>query len=74
VVALEACGGSHHWARRLNALGHTVRLIPPQYVKPYVQRGKNDRVDAAAICEAAERPGMYFVPVRPRHSRRMRWR
>jgi transposase len=64
VVALEACGGSHHWARQLNALGHTVRLIPPQYVKPYVKRGKNDRVDAAAICEAAGRPGMHFVPVK----------
>jgi transposase len=61
VVALEACGGSHHWARKLTALGHEVRLVPPQYVKPYVKRGKNDRNDAAAICEAAGRPGMRFV-------------
>ena len=61
VVAMEACGGSHHWARKLSALGHEVRLIPPQYVKPYVKRGKNDRNDAAAICEAAGRPGMRCV-------------
>ena len=52
-IALGACGGSHYWARELTALGHTVRLIPPQYVKPYVKRGKNDRNDAEAICEAA---------------------
>jgi transposase len=64
VVALEACGGSHHWGRQLRALGHEVRLIPPQYVKPYVKRGKNDRVDAAAICEAAGRPGMHVVPIK----------
>ena len=63
-IALEACGASHHWARELTALGHTVRLIPPQYVKPYVKRGKNDRNDAEAICEAAGRPGMHFVPVK----------
>ncbi len=61
VVAMEACGGSHHWGRQLAALGHEVRLIPPQYVKPYVKRGKNDRNDAEAICEAAGRPGMHFV-------------
>jgi transposase len=53
VIALEACGRSHYWARGLTALGHTVRLIPPQYVKPYVKRGKNDRNDAEAICEPA---------------------
>jgi transposase len=64
VVALEACGGSHHWARKLKAQGHDVRLIPPQYVKPYVKRGKNDRNDAEAICEAAGRPGMRFVLVK----------
>ena len=64
LVALEACGGSHHWGRRLAALGHTVRLIPPQYVKPFVRRGKNDRNDAEAICEAALRPGMPTVPVK----------
>jgi transposase len=61
VVAMEACGGSHHWARKLTALGHEVRLIPPQYVKPYLKRGKNDRNDAEAICEAAGRPGMRCV-------------
>jgi len=63
-VAMEACGGSHHWARELTALGHEVRLVPPQYVKPFVKRGKNDRIDAEAICEAAGRPGMHFVPVK----------
>jgi transposase len=64
VVALEACGGSHYWARTLRAQGHEVRLIPPQYVKPYVKRGKNDRNDAEAICEAAGRPGMRFVMIK----------
>jgi len=63
-VALEACGGSHHWGRRLASLGHTVQLIPPQYVKPFVKRGKNDRNDAEAISEAAARPGMPSVAVR----------
>jgi len=63
-VALEACGGSHHWGRRLAAMGHTVQLIPPQYVKPFVRRGKNDRNDAEAISEAAARPDMPSVPVR----------
>jgi len=64
-VALEACGGSHHWGRTLMALGHRVRLIPPQYVKPFVKRSKNDRNDAEAISEAASRPGMHTVPVKP---------
>jgi transposase len=63
-IAMEACGSSHHWARELSALGHTVRLIPPQYVKPFVKRAKNDRNDAEAICEAAGRPGMRFVPAK----------
>jgi transposase len=63
-IAMEACGGAHHWARELITLGHKVRLIPPQYVKPYVKRSKNDRNDAEAICEAAGRPGMHFVPVK----------
>jgi len=63
-IAMEACGGAHHWARELIALGHEVHLIPPQYVKPYVKRSKNDRNDAEAICEAAGRPGMHFVPVK----------
>lgn len=64
VVALEACGGAHHWARELQAMGHDVRLIPPAYVKPFVKRNKNDAVDAEAICEAAQRPGMRFVAVK----------
>jgi transposase len=63
-VVLEACGSSHHWGRFAQALGHTVRLISPQYVKPFVKRGKNDRNDAEAISEAASRPSMRFVPVR----------
>lgn len=63
-VALEACGSSHHWARLLTEHGHQVRLVPPQYVKPFVKRGKNDSADAEAICEAAGRPGMHFVPVK----------
>lgn len=64
VVGMEACGTAHHWARELIALGHEVRLVPPSYVKAYVKRGKNDAVDAAAICEAAGRPTMRFVPVK----------
>lgn len=63
-VALEACGGSHHWGRLLMGFGHRVRLIPPQYVKAFLKRGKNDRADAEAISEAAGRPDMTFVPVR----------
>lgn len=63
-VVLEACGASHHWGRRLTALGHRVRLIPPQYVKPFVKRGKNDRNDAFAISEAASRPDMPTVAVK----------
>jgi transposase len=55
-IGLEACGASHHWARVLRELGHEVVLIPPQYIKPYVQRGKNDKIDAEAICEAMSRP------------------
>lgn len=63
-VALEACGGAHHWARELQAIGHEVRLIPPAYVKPFVKRHKNDAVDAKAICEAGQRPTMRFVAVK----------
>ena len=63
-VALEACGGAHHWARELQAMGYEVRLIPPAYVKPFVKRHKNDAVDAEAICEAAQRPTMRFVAVK----------
>ena len=61
VVALEACGGSHHWARVLQSLGHQVKLIAPQLAKPYVKRGKNDAADAEAICEAAQRLTMRSV-------------
>ena len=63
-VALEACGGAHYWGRRLCSMGHRVKLIPPQYVKPFVRRNKNDRNDAEAIGEAASRPGMPTVPVK----------
>lgn len=64
IIAMESCGGSHHWARRLTKAGYTVKLIPAQYVKPYVKRNKNDANDAAAICEASSRPGMSFVPIK----------
>jgi transposase len=64
VVGLEACAGSHFWAREIARLGHTVRLMAPQYVKPYVKRHKNDRADAEAICEAVQRPSMRFVAVK----------
>lgn len=64
LVGMEACGTAHHWARELVKLGHEVRLMPPQYVKPYVKRDKNDAADAAAICEAVRRPSMRFVPVK----------
>jgi transposase len=63
-IGLEACGASHHWARVLRGLGHEIVLLPPQYIKPYVKRGKNDAIDAAAICEAMSRPGMRFVPIK----------
>jgi transposase len=61
LVGIEACASSHHWSRELQALGHTVRLMPPAYVKPYVKRQKNDATDAEAICEVVTRPNMRFV-------------
>lgn len=64
VIGMEACGGAHHWARVLQAHGYTVKLIPPQFVKPYVKSNKNDANDAEAICEAMSRPGMRFVSVK----------
>ncbi|WP_192247371.1 IS110 family transposase [Mesorhizobium caraganae] len=64
LVGMEVCGTSHHWARELTELGHEVRLMPPAYVKPYVKRGKNDAVDAEAICEAVTRPTLRFVAMK----------
>ncbi len=64
LIGLEACGGAHFWVRRFTEQGHTVRMIAPQFVKPYVKSNKNDAVDAEAICEAVQRPHMRFVPVK----------
>jgi transposase len=64
LIGLEACASSHHWARQLSELGHTVKLIAPQFVKPYVKGNKNDANDAEAICEAVGRPTMRFVPIK----------
>ena len=64
LVGIEACGSAHHWARKLQAMGHTVRLMAPQFVKPYVKTNKNDAADAEAICEAVGRPNMRFVPIK----------
>jgi transposase len=64
VIGMEACGSAHHWARQLSELGHTVKLMAPQFVKPYVKTNKNDAADAEAICEAVSRPNMRFVPVK----------
>jgi transposase len=64
VIGIEACPSAHHWSRKLAALGHTVRLMPPSYVKAYLKRSKNDANDAAAICEAVTRPSMRFVPTK----------
>src|SRR5215472_10114401 len=61
LVGIEACASSHHWSRELQVLGHTVRLLPADYVKPYVKRQKNDATDAEGICEAVSRPNMRFV-------------
>lgn len=64
VVGIEACGTAHYWARELSAMGHDVKLMPPQYVRPFVKRNKNDAADAEAICEAVTRPTMRFVPIK----------
>lgn len=64
LIGMEGCGSAHHWARRLIALGHTVKLMAPQFVKPYVKSNKNDAADAEAICEAVTRPNMRFIPVK----------
>ncbi|CAB3714157.1 hypothetical protein R8871_04327 [Paraburkholderia graminis C4D1M] len=64
LIGMEACGSAHHWARKLQALGHTVKLMAPQFVKPYVKSNKNDAADAEAICEAVGRPSMRFVPIK----------
>jgi transposase len=63
VIGMEACGGAHYWARRFREHGHTVKLIAPQFVKPYVKSNKHDPADAEAICEAVTRPTMRFVPI-----------
>jgi transposase len=64
LIGMEACGSAHHWARELTGMGHEVKLMAPAYVKPYVKRGKNDMLDAEAICEAVTRPTMRFVPIK----------
>src|SRR5574339_331302 len=63
LIGIEACPSAHHWGRELQALGHTVRLMPTSYVKASLKRSKNDANDAAAICEAGTRPSMLFVPI-----------
>jgi len=64
LIGIEACASAHHWARRIQAFGHTVKLMAPQFVKPYVKSNKNDAADAEAICEAVSRPSMRFVPIK----------
>lgn len=64
LIGMEACGGSHHWARKLGEFEHTVKLMSPQFVKPYVKTNKHDMADAEAICEAVSRPSMRFVPIK----------
>lgn len=64
LIGMEACGSAHHWARKLQGFGHTVRLMAPQFVKPYVKTNKNDVADAEAVCEAVGRPNMRFVPLK----------
>ncbi|WPY01634.1 IS110 family transposase domain protein (plasmid) [Candidatus Trichorickettsia mobilis] len=64
LIGLEACGSSNYWAREITKLGHEVKLIAPQFVKPYIKTNKNDAADAEAICEAVSRPNMRFIPVK----------
>ena len=64
LIGMEACGGAHYWARQLQKLGHTLKMMAPQFVKPYVKTNKNDAADAEAICEAVKRPNMRFVPIK----------
>ncbi len=64
LIGMEACGGAHYWARKFRKMDHQVKLMPPQYVKPYVKTNKNDRNDAEAICEAVRRPNMRFVGIK----------
>ena len=64
LIGIEACSGAHYWKRTLDRLGHNVKIMAPQYVKPYVKTNKNDYIDAEAICEASMRPNMRFVPVK----------
>jgi transposase len=64
LIGMEACASAHHWARKLQSFGHTVKLMAPQFVKPYVKTNKNDAANAEAICEAVRRPNMRFVPVK----------
>lgn len=73
LVGMEACGSAHSWAREIQALGHTVRMMPPAYVKAYVKRNKTDAADAEAICEAVTRPTMRYVPAKRRTSRLPEW-
>ena len=68
LIGMEACGSAHHWARKLKTLGHSVKLMAPQFVKPYVKTNKNDAADAEAICEAVTRPNMRFVPTNPQNA------
>jgi transposase len=64
LIGMEACGSAHYWARKLEIYGHTVKLMAPQFVKPYVKTNKNDMADAEAICEAVTRPNMRFVAIK----------
>src|SRR5665647_154858 len=64
LIGMEACGSAHYWARKLEGYGHTVKLMAPQFVKPYVKTNKNDMADAEAICEAVSRPNMRYVPTK----------